>query len=266
MIDKIALPNTNCHFSALSLGTVKFGRDQSVKYPGQFTLPTDEDLRNLLDDCIELGISTFDTAPAYGFAEERLGKLLSGKRQQFEIITKAGESYSNKSDKSYYDFSVSALQQQLDQSLRHLKTDYLDCWMLHSNGDDVKNLNDDVIQCLLDAKQSGKVKSVGMSGKTVDGGTLALEHLDTIMMTRNLQYQDEDSLLAVAARLNKKVFLKKIFNSGWIVNTETNKAQAMQKTFQHCFNSPQICSAVLGTINPKHLVENVEAWQTSQNT
>lgn len=273
MIDKIALPHTSCSFSALSLGTVKFGRDASVKYPQQFTLPADTELQYLLAQCIELGITTFDTAPAYGLAEERLGQMLNaqfiaGQRHKIEIISKAGESYSNKQDKSYYNYSVEALNQQLDHSLQLLNTDYLDCWMLHSNGEDVKNLSDEVIQCLLDAKQAGKVKSVGLSGKTVDGGIRALTYLDTLMMTRNLQYQEEDSLLAVAEQLNKKVFLKKIFNSGWIVNTDNdtqtmNKADAMQQTFQHCFNSPQICSAVLGTINPKHLIENVNAWQAA---
>lgn len=265
MIKKITLPQTDCQFSALALGTVKFGRDQSVKYPGQFSLPSDKDLVKLLDLCIELGISSFDTAPAYGLAEERLGKLLMGKRQYFEIITKAGENYNNDSDESHYDYSVKGLNAQLEQSLRHLKTDYIDCWMLHSNGDDVSNLNDDVIQCLLDAKQAGKVKSVGLSGKTVEGGKLALNYLDTIMMTRNLQYQEEDSLLEIAAQKNKKVFLKKIFNSGWIVNNNTDKSIAMQKTFQHCFNHPAICSAVLGTINPKHLIENVDAYHLFVN-
>ena len=265
MINKIQLPQTECSFSALSLGTVKFGRNQSVKYPQQFSMPSDQDLTNLLAVCLELGISTFDTAPAYGIAEERLGKLLKGQRQQFEIISKAGESYCPTSNSSKYDFSIKALNTQLEQSLRLLNTDYLDCWMLHSNGNDVANLSDEVIQCLLDARQAGKVKSVGLSGKTVAGGEIALRYFDTLMMTRNLQYQEEDSLLELAQILDKKVFLKKIFNSGWIVEqAKLDKQQAMFDTFNHCFNSPQVCSAIIGTINPTHLKENVAAWQAAQ--
>ena len=40
------IPGTELKVSALGLGTVKFGRDQSVKYPEQFTIPDDGDVIN----------------------------------------------------------------------------------------------------------------------------------------------------------------------------------------------------------------------------
>ena len=269
MIPANQLPNTDCKLSALSLGTVKFGRNQSVKYPSQFNLPSDQDLANLLSLCQDLGISSFDTAPAYGMAEERLGKLLQGKRQQCQIISKAGELYDAKKDTSDYDYSSKSLERQLDNSLRLLKTDYLDCWLLHSDGNDISNLTDEIIYCLQRAKQAGKVLSTGLSGKTVDGGKLALEHLDTIMMTSSLSYHDEDDLFKFAQQQGKKVLLKKIYNSGWIVDQsqETNKQEILEKTYQHLFNTVgehSVASAVVGTINPQHLKENVAAFLSSQ--
>ncbi len=54
--------------SPLGLGTVKFGRNQNVKYPGGggFAMPTDSEIEALLDLALECGINLLDTAPAYG--------------------------------------------------------------------------------------------------------------------------------------------------------------------------------------------------------
>jgi aryl-alcohol dehydrogenase-like predicted oxidoreductase len=247
--------------SPLSLGTVKFGRNQSVKYPSSFDLPDDKSLQLLLACALEQGISSLDTAPAYGIAEQRLGLLLKGRRQQYEIISKAGERYDNEKDSSLYDYSAKALRQQLEQSLRLLKTDYLDCWLLHSNGEDSQNLNDEVLHCLQQAKQQGLVRSIGASTKTVAGGEIALRELDCCMIAASLHYHDEDSLFTVAKTQNKGLLLKKNFDSGWALSQQADtKQQALLDTYQHLFNFEATTSAVIGTINPMHLQQNVEAF------
>ena len=78
--------------SVLGLGTVKFGRNRNVRYPGGegFALPSDREIETLLDVAVECGIRTLDTAPAYGAAEERLGKLLRTRRRDFFLVTKTG--------------------------------------------------------------------------------------------------------------------------------------------------------------------------------
>src|SRR5690606_20911700 len=81
--------------SVLGLGTVKFGRNKGVKYPGGdgFALPSDADIANWLDLSIDLGINLMDTAPAYGTAEDRLGALLGARRDKFFIVSKTGEEF-----------------------------------------------------------------------------------------------------------------------------------------------------------------------------
>ena len=73
MIPRRMLGNTGIEVSIISLGTVKFGRNQGVKYPKLFNLPTDAEIAALLHDAKQLGINLLDTAPAYGKSEERLG-------------------------------------------------------------------------------------------------------------------------------------------------------------------------------------------------
>src|SRR4051812_24720467 len=97
------LGSTGLTVSMLGLGTVKFGRNQKVKYPEAFDLPSDAQIEGLLDVALEAGINLLDTAPAYGVSEERLGKLLGSRRDQFVIVTKTGEEFID--GQSVYNFS-----------------------------------------------------------------------------------------------------------------------------------------------------------------
>lgn len=249
---------TDVRFSALSLGTVKFGRNQAVKYPKAFDLPSDEAITQLLHLAFEQGMTTLDCAPAYGISEQRLGKLLPN-RSLWQIIGKAGEFYDPASGNSHYDFSAKALKESLENSLRLLKTDYLDCWLLHSDGNDLANLHDEALQTLLDAKQQGWVRSVGASTKTVEGGRYALEHLDGIMMAASLEHDAEKALFSIAEHLQKGLILKKIYDSGWALNAP-NKDMVMRQTLAHLFSQKAVSTAVIGTINPAHLQQNIKAW------
>lgn len=257
-LNKNRLGKTEVFLSPLSLGTVKIGRNQGVKYPSGFELPDDNSIKALLDHAQNLGVTSLDTAPAYGISEQRLGPLLQGRRKDFEIIGKAGESFSE--GISHYDFSAKGLKSQLEQSLKHLQTDYLDCWILHCNNYDVANLSDEAIYCLQKAQQDGWVKSIGASTKTVAAGSKALEHLDCAMITASFDYHEEDVLFGIAQNLGKGILLKKVFNSGWALHESDNKAEFQARTFKRLFDFPASCSAVVGTLNPKHLSENVQAF------
>lgn len=264
--EKRALGQSGVELSPITLGTVKFGRNQGVKYPKGFDLPSDDELSALLDLALTHGVTTLDTAPAYGMSEKRLGFLLANQRQKFQIISKAGEVYDSTKNTSHYDYSLKGLRQQLDNSLRALKTDYLDCWLLHSDGNDEENLNDDVLLLFQKLKKEGLVKSIGASTKTVRGGEIALQELDCVMMTASLTYHDEDSLFEKATLLNKGILLKKIFDSGWALDTDgIEKMHTMTNTYRHLFEFHSTSSAVIGTITPDHLLQNILAYLKRHN-
>lgn len=255
------LAQTDVALSALALGTVKLGRNQSVKYPNAFELPTDDEMASLLQKALASGITTLDTAPAYGLSEQRLGEWLkkTHSRQSLTLISKAGESYNSQNDTSQYNYHPRALEKQLENSLRALHTDYLDIWLIHSDGQDITHLNDEVLTLLDKKKQQGLIRATGMSTKTVEGGQKALEHLDCIMMAASLDYTDENSLFAFAEQLGKSILLKKIFNSGHALTAEAGKQAMLESTFESLFAHKSLCSAVIGTTNPIHLQENINA-------
>ena len=246
------LGQTGIDISPLGLGTVKFGRNEGVKYPQGFEIPDEEFLADLLTLAQQEGINLLDTAPAYGESEERLGRLLKGQREQWIICGKAGEEFEN--GQSFYDFTPDHFKRSLERSLQRLQTDYLDIFLLHSDGNDVENLSDEIVTLMQDFKSQGLVHAIGASTKTVDGGLRALESMDVVMAAYNPGYTDEAPVLDAAHARGKGVLVKKALASG-----HADPAESLEFVFSH----PGVTSAIIGTINPRHLSENCEVLKLS---
>jgi len=248
------LGNTGLAVSPLGLGTVKLGRDQGVKYPNGFTIPDDQAARLLLAQARELGINLIDTAPAYGRSEERLGPLLRGQREEWVIVSKVGEEFDD--GQSRFDFSAAHTRASVERSLKRLETDCIDLVLVHSNGDDLRILEqEEVYQTLALLKQEGKIRGFGFSGKTAEGGLKALEQGDCAMVTYNLNEQAERPVLDYAAAHGKAILVKKALASGHVCLSPG--VDPVRASFELLFAHPGVSSAIVGTINPLHLAHNV---------
>ena len=246
------LGQTGIQVSPLGLGTVKFGRDQQVKYPWSFKIPDDQQVLELLALARDLEINVLDTAPAYGNSEQRLGQLLS-QRQDWVIVSKVGESFIN--GQSKFDFSAQTTKKTIENTLRHLKTDYLDIVLVHSDGDDQKIIqHEDVIETLQKLKEQGLIRAIGLSTKTTEGGLWSVEHTDLVMATRNISDHTDDPVLDLALKLNKGVVIKKGLQSGHA----DPKAGGMgiEQAMKYVFSHPAVACLIAGTINPEHLRDN----------
>ena len=247
-----ALGNTGMKVSPLGLGTVKFGRNQQVKYPTGFELPDDEQIVELLDLAQSLGINLLDTAPAYGTSQERLGKLLGDRRRHWVIVSKVGEIFQD--GVSRFDFTYRHTVETVEQSLKTLKTDVLDCVLIHSDGDDLRIFEQEgAPDALRDLKERGLIRAHGMSSKTVEGGLRTVQELDMVMATCNLDYNGELPVLQAAQAQRKGVLIKKGLMSGHVLGP-----QAVSDAFAHVFAQPGVSSMIVGTINPMHLRGNVD--------
>lgn len=248
MIPKRPLGKTGIDVSCLSLGTVKFGRNQGVKYPSGFELPEDSDIVGLLDQCREAGINLLDTAPAYGISEERLGQLLPGSRQDWLLSTKAGENFVD--GQSHYDFSRSAIETSVRQSLKNLQTDYLDLVLIHSDGNDLNILEQtDAMSALQALKEKGDIRWIGISTKTVAGGLKALDVSDVLMVTLNPSDTSQVPVIEAAETSGCGILIKKAMDSG-----HGDAAASLRLVL----DQPGVTSVVTGTINPQHLQANIE--------
>jgi len=242
-----ALGDSGIKVSPLGLGTVKIGRNQQVKYPKQFQLPSDNAVRNLLAVAHDCGINLLDTAPAYGSSMQRLGKLLP-KNEEWVIISKVGEFFEQ--GKSRFDFSYATTIRTVEESLRILKRDALDVVLIHSDGNDLDILeNEGAPDALRELKERGLIRAHGLSIKTADGGMRTVAEMDIVMCTCNPAYPDEIPVIEAAQASNRGVLIKKGLQSG--------HTDSIRSSLEFIFAQAGVASLIVGTINPDHLKQNV---------
>jgi len=120
--------------------------------------------------CLELGINTFDHADVYGSwkSEEVFGRVLaqkSFKREDIVLFTKCGLNIPNPGNPDirikHYNTSKEHILQSVDNSLRKLKTDYIDIFLL-DHLDPISNLEETALQ-LDQLRSSGKIKNIGVA-------------------------------------------------------------------------------------------------------
>jgi aryl-alcohol dehydrogenase-like predicted oxidoreductase len=241
--------------SPLGLGTVKFGRNQKLKYPDGdgFAMPADGEIEFLLDLVLECGINLLDTAPAYGSSEERLGKLMGARRHKFFLVTKTGEEFCN--GRSEYVFTAAHTRMSVERSLRRLDTDFLDCVLVHSSRDDVNVVaNTAALETLSRLKDQGKVRSFGASTHTVEGGKLAVDLSDCVMVSYNKNHTTERPVIDHARAKGRVVLVKKGLGSGH-VGTPGDAAEHIR----FVTSTPGVTCLVFGSITPENIRANVRA-------
>lgn len=261
----IPLASTGLTAAPLALGTVKIGRNSAVKYPEPFDLPSDDRAADLLRVALSLNITILDTAPAYGVAQPRLGRLMSAHadlaRDNFLICSKVGEHFDPETATSTFDFSLAALNRQLDRSLTDLRTDRVDILLIHSDGDDARILHEtDALEALRLAQTTGKARVVGVSTKTPEGALGSIRLLSpaptrpaALMCTLNTKHTHDLPAVRAAHDAGALTLIKKPLDSGH----HADPAEAFGFIFAQAH--PAIPVPVVGTINPEHLRANALA-------
>ena len=121
----------------------------------------------LLEKAFDLGITFFDTADTYGegYGEEILGKALSHERHNIIIATKFGYDFYDNIERIGHQertqrFEPDFIRFACEQSLRRLKTDYIDLYQLHNPRIDAIE-NDEVFDLLNTLVKEGKIRYHG---------------------------------------------------------------------------------------------------------
>jgi predicted oxidoreductase len=139
----------------------KWGKDYST-----------EELIDLLNFCMDEGLSTFDHADIYGdyTTEGRFGKALSKsgiKRESIQLITKCGIQYvgeTRDNQVKHYNYSKDYIIWSAEQSLKNLKTNYIDLFLLHRPSPLMHS--DEILEAIQRLKLDGKILNFGVSNFT----------------------------------------------------------------------------------------------------
>lgn len=153
-----------------------------------------EETVSLIEQCLELGITTFDHADIYGdyTCESLFGKALEldpTLRDKMQIVTKCGikllsSKFPERSVK-HYDTSREHIIMSAEQSLNNLKTDFIDVLLIH-RPDPYMN-PEEVAEAFSILKQQGKVKYFGVSNFTPSQINMLQSYLDFPLVTNQVE-------------------------------------------------------------------------------
>jgi predicted aldo/keto reductase-like oxidoreductase len=227
------------------------------------TVPTQDEVNNMVAKAIDHGINFFDNAWEYhkGLSEERVGTALKGKRDQVIVMTKVC-THGRKKD---------VAMRMLEESLTRLQTDHLDVWQIHEvvyyNDPEKIYAPDGVLEALTAAKQQGKVRFVGFTGHK--NPSIHLEMLnrgykfDTVQMPINPfdpSYRSfEKNVLPVAVQKGMAVFsMKSMSGSGESI---VHGALTPTEALSYAMSVPGVSTTISGMDSMGILDQNLAILQ-----
>ena len=185
-IPRIRLAPNGPEFSRLVYGTWRIIDDPAV---------TSQELNRRINLCVDLGMTTLDTAEIYGLyeVEEALGKAIAlspGLRDKLEIVTKAGIyvpcKFHPDRHTSHYNATSARMVKSLEKSLRFLQTDHVELQLVHRP--DWLTSADDTAAGLNQLLREGKIRSAGVSNYNVHQFELLNSRMEQPLVTNQLEF------------------------------------------------------------------------------
>ncbi|KUM42884.1 aldo/keto reductase [Pseudomonas sp. EpS/L25] len=154
MTETVRIPGIDTPVSRIALGTWAIG---GWMWGGTDEARSIETIRG----AVQGGINLIDTAPVYGFgrSEEIVGKALEGIRDQAVIATKVALEWPNEEVRR--NASATRIRQEVEDSLRRLRTDRIDLYQVHWPDPQVPH--EETARELERLRQEGKILAIGVS-------------------------------------------------------------------------------------------------------
>ncbi len=196
-MEYVNLGKTGLKVSRICLGCMTYGAPATGELMGgrhAWTLD-EEESQPFLRQALEAGINVFDTANVYssGASEEVLGRFLgrNARRESVVVATKVHGVMRN--EPNGRGLSRKAIFHELDESLRRLRTDYVDLYQIHRW--DPETPIEETLEALHDVVKAGKVRYLGGSSMHAWQFAKALYLADLHGWTRFVSMQNHYNLL-----------------------------------------------------------------------
>lgn len=202
-MEKRKFGKTDMEFSVLGFGGAEIGWDGK----------DEQTVENLLNSALDSGLNVIDTAAAYKTSEVLIGKSVSRRRKEFYLLTKCGalDAFTRE------DWSKKGILETIEDSLRNLKTDYLDIAQLHSCSAEILNRGE-AIEALQRAQEKGYTRFIGYSGDNEAAKTaIEIGVFDSLQTSVSIADQTAiDSVIKLANEKGLGVIAKRpIANAVW---------------------------------------------------
>lgn len=200
--------------------------------------------KELLEAVRAAGINYIDTARGYTVSEELIGQAIEGHRDEFILATK-----SMVRDRE-------GMERDIGISLKNLRTDHIDLYQIHNPSPqqlDQVCAPGGALEALMEAKEQGKVRHLGVTAHSVEVFSKAIElpWVETIMFPYNLVETQGEDLMAKAAEKGIAVINMKPLAGGAIEDARL--------ALRYINQNPNITVLIPGMYSPEEVSQNVEA-------
>jgi aryl-alcohol dehydrogenase-like predicted oxidoreductase len=279
-LGRTGLQVTTLGFGALELRGMVAGVGRPLA-PGQ--------PERILNAVLDAGINYIDVAVDYGEAEAHIGRCIASRRQEFFLASKCGcpldvTKFSPGERTRFgvplprlHDYSRQNIMDGVNQSLRRMKTDYLDVVQCHFSPAKEVLEREGVIRTLQDLKRAGKIRFIGCSSILPHlTDHIAMGVFDVFQIPYSALQPEHEAAIADAAKAGAGIVIR-----GGVARGEPGEGQGsadVWKLWEHAkmdellegmsatefmlrftITSPDVHTTIVGTLNPAHLQENVAA-------
>ncbi len=240
---------------------------------------SDQDADRFLNAVLDAGINFIDTSPDYGVSEERIGRYIGSRRDEFYLATKCGCVYTQREDHLELDhvWKPDVIQRNLETSLQRLRTGYVDVLQFH--GGDAETLQrEGLIDVVTKLRDQGLVRFIGVSSSLPHLPALIdLGVFDTFQIPYSCLAPQHHDLICRAAESGAGIILRGGIAQGGpdaeiqrpALNEIWDKAQLdelrpdgmtrAEFILRYTLAYPYCHTAIIGTCNLAHLAENLAA-------
>ena len=203
-----------------------------------------EGTKALIGDMIGAGVNFIDTARGYTVSEEYLGYALEGVRDKFVLATKSMAR------------TKEAMANDIDVSLKNLRTDYIDLYQVHNPGaKDIEQVTapGGALEALLEAKAAGKIGHIGITLHSVELFREAIEFdwVETVMFPYNIVETQGEELIAKCAEKNIGFICMKPLAGGAIEDAEL--------ALRFIVSNPAVTVVIPGMADAAEIAQNVKS-------
>ncbi|MGM8211679.1 aldo/keto reductase [Virgibacillus sp. W0430] len=231
--------SSDLYVSELTLGCMSLGTDY-------------QKARRIIDEAIDMGINHLDTADLYGFGDnERIvGEAIKHKRDQLILTTKVGNHFNRVKKDWYWDPSKEHIISSAKASLRRLKTDYIDLYLLH--GGTIDDPIEESIDAFEQLKKEGIIRAYGISSirPNVINAYVTNSNIDAVMLQYNLlDRRPEENILTLLHKHKISVLARGPLAKGILIDSPTRNKKLNESYLNYTKND------VL------HIIQQLEAYQ-----
>ena len=269
-LGRTGIQTTMLGYGAMELRGTPRGRDV-----------TETQAETILHAVLDAGINYIDTSIDYGLSEERIGRYISGRRSEYYLASKCGclvgAPPAPRGQRSPHVFTRDNITAGVEQSLTRMQTDYLDLVQFHASPSKQALEEHGALEAVQELKQAGKVRFIGMSSTLPH----LLDHVamgvfDVFQIPYSAVEREHEAVISAASEAGAGIVIRggaakgapsadKHEGTQWqrwqqvALDDLLEDMTAMEFILRFTFSHPEMDTNIVGTINPAHLQDNINA-------